>query len=240
MKYGELLYKRAIGEIPEMESMKATASQLRDSVRAGDEILDVGCAVGHYLYSLRKRLTQSFTYTGVDNTPEFLELARQAYFGTEGASFVEGDAYELPFADKSKDIVMCCNMLHHLPQIQTPIAEMLRVARRLVLIRTLVGNRSFLIQDVHEQGGDEFTEEGEPKAYHLFNIFSEQYLRFTIEKLGAKVVEICPDTDFVPDNIISGAREYTDKDASDVTTIIGDYQVNGYILQPWAFIKMHP
>lgn len=238
MKYGELLYKRATGELPEMESMKSAARQLRDVIRAGDEILDVGCGAGHYLYSLRKLLQESFTYTGVDNTPEFLDLARQAYAGIDGVDFINGDTYNLPLADKSKDVVMSCNLLLHLPQIQKPLAEFIRVARRFILIRTLIGKRSFIIQDVHAREGDEFNDVGEPIAYHLYNIYSEEYVRYTLKKLGAKKVEIYPDTDFIPENIVSGVHEYTDKDASDVTTMLGEYQVNGYILQPWAFVKI--
>ena len=44
-EYGRLLYQRATGELPEMESSKAMARQVKTFVSPGDRILDVGCGV---------------------------------------------------------------------------------------------------------------------------------------------------------------------------------------------------
>lgn len=52
---------------------------------------------------------------------------------------LQADAFKLPFADSSIDIVHCSLFLHHFPQLQVQklIAEMHRVARTTVLIQDL-------------------------------------------------------------------------------------------------------
>ncbi|WP_455198542.1 class I SAM-dependent methyltransferase, partial [Kaarinaea lacus] len=139
-EYGEVLFKRATGESPEMESSKAAAKQLIEVVKDGDEILDVGCAAGHYLRSLKNALTVDFSYTGVDATAYYIELAKKAFKDDPKADFKVGDIFNLPFEDNSKDVVMCNNVFLHLPSIKKPLSELCRVARRFVLVRSMVGD----------------------------------------------------------------------------------------------------
>lgn len=68
-RYGEVLYRRAIGEFPEMESSKAVAACVENIAKPIDRILDVGCGAGHYLRSLDRVLPFEFHYMGVDATP---------------------------------------------------------------------------------------------------------------------------------------------------------------------------
>ena len=178
-QYGDRLFSRAIGEAPEMESSKAVAARLRGVARPADQILDVGCGAGHYLRSLTRILPFTFQYTGVDATPRYVELARQAFASSPNAVFKTGDIYALPFADASYDLVMSNNLLLHLPSIQKPLQELCRVARRHVLVRTLVGERSFRIQEVRGSG-DEFDENGEPHDFAYFNIYSKGYIEFLL------------------------------------------------------------
>jgi ubiquinone/menaquinone biosynthesis C-methylase UbiE len=128
--YGELLYERAIGKQPEMESSKALARLMKTRVRSGDKILDVGCGAGHYLRSLKREIEVPFTYTGVDATAGYVELARKAWAGETAARFEVGDVFGLPFGDGEFDVVFSCNLLLHLPSITTPMREIVRVAKR--------------------------------------------------------------------------------------------------------------
>ena len=78
-KYAEVMYRRAIGDLPEMESSKAVARRVIPFWTIGNTILDVGCGVGHYLRSLRRELGSGFDYTGVDIAPHHLALAKKAF-----------------------------------------------------------------------------------------------------------------------------------------------------------------
>ncbi len=236
LAYGQVLYKRAVGELPEMESGKAAARVLKDLVRDGDHVLDVGCGAGHYLRSLRNTLSCEFFYTGADATANYVELAQKAFAGEKGVQFRRADAFHLPFEESSFDIAMANNLFLHLPSIQKPLAELIRVAKKYVVVRTLIGSRSFRILDV-EGSGDEFDETGEPKRFHYYNIYSRAYLEHLLSKnKGVKNFQFVEDWAYDPEKIQLASSEQ--KDAYDVTKMLGKWQVNGYILQPWTFVKI--
>lgn len=237
-KYGETLYKRATGELPEMESSKALAKIIKQKLGTPKEIVDVGCGAGHYLKSLRNQLEQEFIYTGVDATAHYIELAKKAFKHDSKASFKVSDIYDLDGDDKSSDLVISCNLLLHLPSIVKPIEELVRVAKNAVIIRLLCGERSFRIKDVYPQeDGSEFSEDGEPKDFYYYNIYSKDYLKSVFNKIDrVENYEIIDDFDYDGDNIISSIEEHKNYNA---TRLISGYQVNGYILQPWAFVILH-
>lgn len=248
VEYGNLLFKRAIGELPEMESSKATAKILNDLISPNDRILDVGCGAGHYLRSLRRYIQKSFSYTGVDATAAYIKLAIEAWRGNEQTSFQVADVFSLPFGDGDYDIVMSCNLFLHLPSIREPLNELLRVSRRSVLIRTLVGERSFRIKEVYSPvthpksfsgspDEDEFDKNGEPYSFGYYNIYSNTYINKLIQRMPIKDYKIISDDEYDPTHLIAETER---KDAApDTTKMIDRWQVNGYILQPWAFILIN-
>jgi ubiquinone/menaquinone biosynthesis C-methylase UbiE len=234
--YGETLYKRAIGELPEMESSKKMAKELRGVLSAEDKLLDVGCGAGHYLRSLRREFGSDFHYTGCDATAQYVELARSAFSHDSQARFLVSDIFNLEFPDAAFDVVMCNNLLLHLPSVMKPIEELVRVARRAVFVRTLLGDRSFRIQDVYPQAM-EFDERGEPSRFYYYNIYSEAYVGYLLRRIErVKSWSIAPDFDFDKERIQSSASEHGG--ARNASRVLGQYQVNGYILQPWAVLRI--
>lgn len=235
-QYGQTFLKRATGELPEMESSRAAARFLKPLVSAGNRVLDVGCGAGHYLRSLTDILGVPFSYTGVDATAEYVRLAREAWSGRPDAEFRQADIFALPFDARSFDVVLCCNVLLHLPSIATPLGELTRVSRRHVVARTLVGERSFRIQEVRrtQPPEAEFDAQGEPRDWNYYNVYSKAYVEALVKRLpGVAGVEIRPDRDFSPERIQEAARA---TGAANATTMLGEWQVNGSILQPWHFI----
>jgi ubiquinone/menaquinone biosynthesis C-methylase UbiE len=242
--YGQVLYQRAVGEAPEMESGKAAAHLLRGVLRSGDHLLDVGCGAGHYLRTLRREFSFPFGYTGVDATVGYIALAKKAFVHDEDAAFLVGDIEKLPADDRSADIVLCCNVLLHLPRIAPAMQELWRVTRRTLLIRTLVGETSFRIKQVREWEGMHtpedslFDEEGEPHRFHYFNIYSERYMRWLCERLtNVSRCSIEPDLDFDLAALTESQWPEQSK-PPDLTRTIGGMQRNGSILEPWAFIRL--
>jgi ubiquinone/menaquinone biosynthesis C-methylase UbiE len=233
--YGETLYKRATGELPEMESSKKMANEVGRVFKPGDTILDVGCGAGHYLRSLRRTIGADAEYTGVDATGHYVELARKANGADKRASFKQGDIFEIPLPDQSFDVVMCNNVFLHLPSIAKPLSELVRVARKTVFVRTLIGSRSFRIKDVHP--GSEFDASGEPKAFHFYNIYSDDYVKgLAVGNRRVKSATITRDNDFDRQRILASMSDHGA--AHDASGMIGDYQVNGYILQPWSILEI--
>jgi ubiquinone/menaquinone biosynthesis C-methylase UbiE len=236
--YGDLFFARATGQAPEMECSKAAAARLAPLMRDGSRVLDVGCGAGHYYHSLRKVGTTAFEYVGLDPTPYYIDRARKAFDGDTSASFVVGDVFGVQFPDRSFDAVLCSNVLLHLPSIRRPIAELSRVARSHLLIRTLVYDTSYVILDVRPGAdGDDFDEDDRPRGFHYLNIYSEKYVRRLLaSNPRVKHVRFERDTEFSPARVSDTAALLPH--AWDGTRVIDGMQASGPVLMPWSWITV--
>jgi SAM-dependent methyltransferase len=108
----------------------------------GGTLLDVGTGVGDVpagAAALARRRGVRLATIGLDLAPE---LARASRARTTAA--VCGDAFRLPFRDRSVDVVTCSQLLHHFlePEGRLLLAELQRVARHRVIVSDL--RRSWL------------------------------------------------------------------------------------------------
>ena len=95
-----------------------------------ESVLDVGCGEG-LLADHLLRLRQPARFEGVD-----VELDRLAPGLHPDLKFQAASVYQLPYPDRSVDLVVCCEVLEHLHDPAADLAELARVARRHVLIST--------------------------------------------------------------------------------------------------------
>jgi len=169
-----------------------------------------------------------------------MDAARRAWDGTPGVTFENGDVFNLRFADACFDIVMCNNVLLHLPSIARPLTELIRVAKRAVVVRMLVGERSFRVQEVYTklslhgsaiEPADEFDEDGEPRSFAYLNIYGRLYLEALFQRIAADAnVEFIEDTFFDPSAIEhSGTGEWDNRNP---TSMLGGKQILGDIIAP--------
>lgn len=240
IEYGNVFFKRATAELPEMESSKAVAKIVESLILENDLILDVGCGAGHYLRSLLNRVTKPFKYHGVDATAHYIKLAKEAWQGAIdhkkllSCDFQQGDIFNLDFGDRYADVVMCNNVLLHLPSVEKPIQELVRVSRKYVVIRALIGEASFRIKQVADP--EMYDQAGEPVNYFFYNIYSQEYIRSVLTKLPkVKTVSFIQDRDYDPASVGISASDY-EETPKDITKIISGLQVNNYIIQPWMFV----
>lgn len=93
------------------------------------DVLDVGCGTGE----ITSRLAAMFPrarLVGLDLLESHLALARERYAPVgDRLTFRQGDAFELPFAARSFDLVVCRHLLQAVPAPEKILAEMVRVAR---------------------------------------------------------------------------------------------------------------
>jgi SAM-dependent methyltransferase len=94
-------------------------------VEPGAAWLDVGSGTGALSETIL-RVSAPRSVTGVDSAERFVEHARAA---VPGASFVVGDAQELPFEDACFDAVVSGLVLNFVPDPGHAVAELTRVAR---------------------------------------------------------------------------------------------------------------
>ena len=238
-EYGNVFYKRATAELPEMESSKAVTKHLAGLAKADDLILDVGCGAGHYLRSLLNGLPTPFAYHGVDATANYIALAKEAWQGVESdkllsAQFQQGDIFNIDLKDAYADVVMCNNVLLHLPSVEQPIKELVRVSKKYTVIRALIGDNSFRIKQVMEP--EEYDQAGDPVNFFYYNIYSESYIRAVLDRIPEiKSVRFISDHDYDPANLVSSISDYAET-PKDITKIMNGLQVNNYIIQPWMFV----
>ena len=131
-------------------------------LQPGETVLDVGCGTGTLAIAAKRHVGASGSVTGVDPAAEMIERAiRKASRANADVAFRTAAAEELPFANRTFDVVLSSLMLHHLPREtrRAGVAEMKRVLRpggRLLAIdfgrASGSGKRGFLAH-IHGHGG---------------------------------------------------------------------------------------
>lgn len=119
------------GDYPELaRTIETVAEQVVDraQVQSGESLLDVATGSGNVAIPAALAGAQ---VTGLDLTPKLLDAAREraAEAGVE-ITFVEGDAEELPFEDRSFDRVTSCFGVMFAPRQEIAANELVRVAGR--------------------------------------------------------------------------------------------------------------
>lgn len=121
----------------------------------GRPILDVGAGTGRAALLLSRGGAH---VTAIDASEEMLAVARRRA-AEEGAKirFLVGDAHALDFADRSFDVAVSLRVLMHTPEWQTCVAELCRVADRLVIVdypskRSVARFQSIWRKTVHALG----------------------------------------------------------------------------------------
>ena len=125
-------HQRIFDAAPEHEDASSPWYQLvREHIGdvAGLRILEVACGRGGFVRQLAK---SGSCVTGCDFSSAALHAASTKVFAPGRlplAALVQGDAQSLPFADNSFDVVVSCETIEHLPQVQAGVNEMYRVTR---------------------------------------------------------------------------------------------------------------
>jgi ubiquinone/menaquinone biosynthesis C-methylase UbiE len=159
--------RRFSGPIGEMIA-KSQARVLANMVgRIKDrEVLDVGTGTGRAALILA---LGGAKVTAVDASEEMLAIARQraAEQMMTAIKFQRADAHALDFADRSFDAVVSFRLLMHVPQWKPCVAELCRVARRLVIVDYPSATSVALIESLAR------------RAMHSAGIKTEPYRVFT-------------------------------------------------------------
>lgn len=109
-------------------------------VKEGDVVADIACGTGDLTEKFAA--THASKVTGIDFTPEMLEVAREKSRRRSGpaaskATYIEGDAQALPLADGSVDVVSIAFGIRNVADPARAIRDFARVLRpggRLVIL----------------------------------------------------------------------------------------------------------
>ncbi len=134
-KTAEAFSKYAVRDTPEVlaEKVEFTKPQTTDLA------LDVACGPGAFVLALAARVRFA---RGVDLTHEMLRQAQEFQRDRQilNVCFERGDVEQLPYPDAAFDLVTCQHSIHHFPQPQLALREMIRVMKldaRLMIIDTV-------------------------------------------------------------------------------------------------------
>lgn len=96
-------------------------------LKPGDRVLDVGCGKGFLLYDFTQEMP-GIEVAGLDISPYAIEHAKEEIKD----KLVAGNATNLPFPEKSFDLIVSITTLHNLPphEMVQALREIERVGRR--------------------------------------------------------------------------------------------------------------
>jgi SAM-dependent methyltransferase len=94
-------------------------------IKAGDQVLDVGCGTGVMTHAAASRGTIA---VGFDMSDQYLVYAR-AHRSHQNARYEQGDARKLPYPDNSFDAAISSLAIDVVPYAEEIVAEMRRVVR---------------------------------------------------------------------------------------------------------------
>ena len=199
---------RSKGLFPEMEVAKAHMKILKHHLKKDDKILDVGCLTGHFYRSfLKKYSSYNLKYTGIDPWDLHINEAKKIWNNHQNVDFKKGWVQKIPFKKNSFDITLCSNVLTHVPSIEVPLKELLRVTKRVLLIRTPIHKISYRIQMVLNSKWfkytkvnpeNEFDKKGNPRLFEYFDVHLKDYFQSLIKKFDKKAK-----IRFIKDNFFS-------------------------------------
>jgi SAM-dependent methyltransferase len=91
---------------------------------AGKDVLEVACGSGQSLGLLQRA---SKTFEAGDTSEELLALARRHY--GDRIKVQKLDAHQMPFGDRSKDVILCFEAIYYLEDVAKFLAECRRILR---------------------------------------------------------------------------------------------------------------
>jgi 2-polyprenyl-6-hydroxyphenyl methylase / 3-demethylubiquinone-9 3-methyltransferase len=129
-------------------------------------VLDIGCGAGLLANDMAQR---GMTVTGLDASPESLEVARRHDL-TGRVDYQVGDANDLPFAPESFDVVCAMDFLEHVEDPAHIVAEAARVLKPNGLFFFHTFNRNFIAWLIGIKGVEWFVK-NTPRHMHILRYF---------------------------------------------------------------------
>ncbi len=147
----EAWYTTPKGRFVDLLEKKVIAGLCR--IRRGDKVLEIGCGTGHFSTYFKEL---GADVVGLDTSPEMLKVAKDLR-GELEIDFNKGDAYHLPFADDSFDLVAMITTLEFISSPKKALEEAFRVSKGKVFLGIL--NKNSLLARKRKRSGKKVWQE---------------------------------------------------------------------------------
>lgn len=134
-RYDHTRYKKDKNRrLRDLKTKRAIIKAL-DRLDGVEHVLDLPCGTGRLT---RLLMDAGYTYTGSDISQEMIDVAIEKVGEDQRDRFVQANAEELPFDDRSFDCVVCVRFLGRIPPGPrlTILKELHRVSRKFLLTAT--------------------------------------------------------------------------------------------------------
>jgi SAM-dependent methyltransferase len=156
------------------------------SLKDSSRILDVGCAAGHFIHSLKKR--GNFSYYGLDYSPSFIKIGKKAYtqLGLDPQRLILESIDDIK--GLKADLVLFMNVLSFNPDFRRPIYRAMETGANTILIRDNFGEKTIVRWEL-----DGHLDEGANHLMGYWNEWSRQDMRSYLQDLGYAKVDFIED-----------------------------------------------
>ena len=122
-------------DINHRDRLKTIVRWVDEVLPDGGRVLDAGCAHGEVAAAIARRRPDA-DVVGVDIADVWVEEARRRHNNVPNVRFERADVRDLPFDDDSFDVVICAEVIEHLPDDgwERAVRELDRVSRDVVII----------------------------------------------------------------------------------------------------------
>ena len=249
--YVSLMKDRAAGRLPDMGCALRVAEliQQRQADLHADtpapEILDVGCATGHFYRTFVKQGLCPKKYTGLEIDPGMVNAAREIW-ATElqkgAVEFINDDLERFPSTRKF-DFVICVNAFMYFASAKKALQNLLQATRHHLIVRSYFTDANYRIvraqtKQNHDKSAveetDVFDESGNMLCYDFWNVYSFSYIEAVVSRI-APVARV----EWVDDrNVLSSLeQERTLQLAKRGATEIWNGQEISYpFILPWKYL----
>ncbi len=121
-----------------------------------DTVLEIGTGAGCFSKTL---VDHGVTFTGLEFDPGACQSTRERLNGR--GTLVQGDAQQMPFPDEAFTVVVCLEVLEHLPDYRKAVAEIHRCLK--------CGGRAIISVPYRKRGGPSLT-----NPFHLYEPGEEE------------------------------------------------------------------
>lgn len=205
--------------------------ELKDNFR----ILELGCGNGTTWKENYRKIPFNTSLVLTDFSEGMLEEAKNNVPKTSSISFKQADIQNIPFDNKSFDVVIANMMLYHVPRLDKGLTEVVRV---------LKSNGTFYCATYGENGITEYLQE----LFSDYEIKNELNNRFTLQngrkilseyfetvekRLYKDALEVTNTDDFINYMMsLTSMVDYKDIPRNEVRRILDGKKINGKIHVP--------